>query len=183
MSRVEPIEIAGVQVREYTGFDDVRGGGSQTFDAENLRYAIGCEFEAGSVSSLYNRRGALRGFHVQRGEGREKYVACVLGEVFDVVVDLRSSSSTFGRWAGLVLSAKNKKALYVPRGVGHAMLGLSEESMVNIVSTATSASAGETGIDPFDPEICVQWPDVGGFLRSPRDVDFASLDEYRRSAV
>lgn len=179
MSRLEPMDIAGVIVREFDRYDDVRGSGVQLFDTASMSDLLGRKFEVGSATVLVNRRGVLRGFHLQQGSGREKYIACLVGEVFDAIVDLRPASSTFGDWAGLTLSGENQKALCLPAGVGHALLGISDESMVTILTTASSSSPGEIGVDPFDAEINVVWPEVGSFVRSPRDQAFSSLADLR----
>ena len=178
MNRVDPTEISGVVVGEYSRYGDVRGSGSQLFDSDALQSVLGRPFEVGAASILVNNRGALRGFHVEPSEGREKFVACLTGEVWDVVVDLRPGSATYGEWAATPLSESNRATIVVPRGVGHALLGISSTSTVSIFTDATSTSTAEIGVDPFDDEIGVQWPDVGHFIRSPRDVSFSSLAEF-----
>lgn len=179
MSRLAPSQIAGVVTHECGRYDDNRGTGLQLFDADQLRNVVSDDFFVGSISVLINYKGTLRGFHVEQGVGRAKYVTCVVGTVFDAIVDLRPASSTFGEWAGLELSADNHVGIYVPPGVGHALLGLSDESTVTILTTATSSGPMETGVDPFDEQIGVSWPEVGQFIRSPRDTAFASLKDLR----
>lgn len=109
----------------------------------------------------FSRRGAVRALHYQKGpRAQGKLVRCLAGEIFDVAVDLRRGSPTFGRHVGLALSAQNKRMLYIPPGFAHGLVGVSETSEVAYKCTAEYSPADERGIRWDDPALGIPWPDI-----------------------
>jgi dTDP-4-dehydrorhamnose 3,5-epimerase len=116
-----------------------------------------------------SERGVLRGLHYQLVQPQGKLVRAVRGEIFDVAVDLRRSSSTFGRWTGHLLSEDNKLMLWIPAGFGHGFLVLSPVAEVLYKATDLYAPQGERSVLWNDPEIGIEWPDAGTPILSPKD--------------
>lgn len=116
-----------------------------------------------------SERGVLRGLHYQLVQPQGKLVRAVRGEIFDVAVDLRRSSPTFGRWTGHLLSEDNKLMLWIPAGFGHGFLVLSLVAEVLYKATDFYAPQGERSVLWNDPEIGIEWPDAGTPILSPKD--------------
>ena len=124
-----------------------------------------------------SERGVLRGLHYQLVQPQGKLVRAVRGEIFDVAVDLRRSSSTFGRWTGHLLSEDNKLMLWIPAGFGHGFLVLSPVAEVLYKATDFYAPQGERSVLWNDPEIGIEWPDAGTPILSPKDAAGKPLPE------
>ena len=153
-------ELPGVVIVEPTVFGDARGYFMETFQKEEFAAAgIADEFVQDNQSS--STRGVLRGLHFQTEHTQGKLVRVVKGEVFDVAVDCRPGSATFGKWVGVVLSAENKKQFYVPKGFAHGFLVLSDEAEFCYKCTDYYAPSAEGGIPYNDPTVGIQWPDCG----------------------
>jgi dTDP-4-dehydrorhamnose 3,5-epimerase len=120
-------------------------------------------------------RGVLRGLHYQLVQPQGKLVRAVRGEIFDVAVDLRRSSSTFGLWTGHLLSEENKHMLWIPAGFGHGFLVLSPVAEVLYKTTDFYAPQGERTVMWNDTEIGIQWPNVGAPVLSVKDAAGKSL--------
>lgn len=109
----------------------------------------------------FSQRGAVRALHYQKDPmAQGKLVRCIAGEIFDVAVDLRRGSPTFGRWVGETLTAQNKKMLYIPPGFAHGLVGVSETSEVAYKCTAEYSPTHERGVRWDDPAIGIAWPDI-----------------------
>ncbi len=139
------------------------------------------EFVQDNQSS--SSRGVLRGLHWQVVPMvQSKLVRVVLGEIFDVAVDIRPASPTFGRWIGETLSAENKKVLYIPRGFAHGFLTLSDEAEVQYRVSNYYSPDQERGIAWNDPEIGIQWPDAGvKVIVSEKDKKNPPLNSLRKA--
>ena len=108
-----------------------------------------------SVSSA----GTLRGIHfAQLPPSQAKFVTCVHGAAFDVVVDLRAGSPTFGQWDAVLLDARDRRAVYLPEGLGHAFMALEDDTVVTYLCSTPHAPDREHGIHPLDPQIGIEWP-------------------------
>ena len=152
--------IEGLVVVEPTVFGDARGSFMEPYQKEEFAAAgITAEFVQDNQSS--STKGVLRGLHFQKQHPQGKLVRAVSGEVFDVAVDLRPNSATFGKWYGVVLSAENKRQFYVPEGFAHGFLVLSETAEFSYKCTDLYAPGDEGGVPFDDPDIGVEWPDVG----------------------
>jgi dTDP-4-dehydrorhamnose 3,5-epimerase len=156
---------------------DARGFFLETYHARKYREGgIDAVFVQDNQSR--SKRGTLRGLHAQVKSPQGKLVRAVSGEVFDVAVDIRPSSPTFGRWVGATLTAANAEQLWVPPGFGHGFCVLSEEADVEYKCSALYDPADEIAIQWNDPAIGVAWP-VEGPVLSGRDQAARPLAECR----
>ena len=149
--------IEGLHVIEPTVFNDERGYFMETYNSKDMQEAgIDRVFVQDNQSSSH--KGVLRGLHFQINYPQDKLVRVVSGEVFDVAVDLRTGSETYGKWFGVVLSAENKKQFYIPEGFAHGFLVLSDEAEFAYKCTDFYHPGDEGGMAWNDPEIGVEWP-------------------------
>jgi dTDP-4-dehydrorhamnose 3,5-epimerase len=165
--KVTATEIPGVVVIEPDVFRDPRGFFMETFHAGKFRSQGLPEIFVQDNQSR-SSRGVLRGLHYQLQHPQGKLVRVLNGEVFDVAVDIRRGSPFFGRWAGLVLSDKNMKQIYIPPGFAHGFCVLSEQADVVYKCTDLYAPGDEYGIAWNDPAIGIEWPQVD-YLLSDKD--------------
>lgn len=175
--RFVPSEIPDVLLIEPQVFGDSRGFFMETWHAAKFAAAgLDCNFVQDNHSKSV--QGTLRGLHYQIRKPQGKLVRVISGEVFDVAVDLRKSSPFFGRWVGEVLSAENKKMLWVPPGFGHGFYVLSPEAEFVYKCTELYAPEDERCIRWDDPELAVAWPLLGQTpLLSAKDLAGVSLAE------
>jgi dTDP-4-dehydrorhamnose 3,5-epimerase len=166
--KVLPAEIPGVLIIEPKVFGDERGFFLETFHAK--RYA-----DAGIpgpfVQDNYSRsvKGTLRGLHFQEPQPQGKLVQVVAGAVFDVAVDIRKGSPTFGKWVGVELSAESKRQLWIPPGFAHGFYVLSESADFQYKCTTLYAPEHDRGIAWNDPELAISWPLSGEPKLSAKD--------------
>ena len=150
-------DIEGLKVIEPTVFGDSRGYFMETYNYNDFKEAgIDVEFVQDNQSS--SRYGVLRGLHFQISYPQDKLVRVVNGEVFDVAVDLREGSKTFGKWYGVVLSAENKKQFFIPKGFAHGFLVLSENAEFTYKCSDFYHPNDEGGLIWNDKDINVEWP-------------------------
>jgi len=162
--------IQDVKIVQPQVFKDHRGFFLESFQKE--RYAAFIDPSLEFVQDNYSRstQGVLRGLHFQRSKPQGKLVRCVRGEVFDVAVDIRPDSPTYGQWIGAVLSEKNQRQLWCPPGLAHGFLALSEVADFEYKCTDYYDPADEGCLIYNDPAIGITWPTVDGeFLLSPKD--------------
>jgi dTDP-4-dehydrorhamnose 3,5-epimerase len=158
---VRPTAIPAVVVVEPKVFGDARGFFFESFNRKQLEAALGRPLEFVQDNHSLSARGVLRGIHYQQPRPQGKLVRVVRGEVFDVAVDLRRGSPTFGRWVGEQLSAANKRQLWVPEGFGHGFLVLSDEAEFLYKTTDYWSPEHERCIRWDDPELAIAWPATG----------------------
>lgn len=156
----ETTAIPGVVVIEPTVFGDDRGYFMETYHRETFA-AAGIEDEFVQDNQSRSTRGVLRGLHFQTRHTQGKLVRVTMGEVYDVAVDCRPGSETYGKWVGVTLSAENKKMLYIPQGFAHGFLVLSEVAEFCYKCTDLYDPTAEGGIPYDDATVNVQWPDCG----------------------
>ena len=163
-------EIEDLYVIEPTVFGDHRGYFMETYNQK--------EFEEASLDMIFvqdnesrSKKGVLRGLHFQKTKPQGKLVRVIEGEVFDVAVDLRRSSKTFGQWYGVLLTAENKKQFYVPEGFAHGFVVLSETATFVYKCTQLYDPTDEGGLMWNDPEIGINWqiPEGMEILLSDKD--------------
>ena len=173
---LKELEVKGVYVIEPRVFEDERGFFMETFSEGGFR-ALGVDFHVVQENHSHSRHGVLRGLHFQRGEAAQaKLVRVVRGVVFDVAVDLRASSPTFGKHVWVILSEYNHSMLYVPRGFAHGFQVLSESAdLVYLVDNPYNPGA-ELGVVWSDPEIGVHWP-IPNPIVSRKDSSLPTLRE------
>ena len=149
--------IRGLVVLTPQVFGDERGYFMETYNKKDFTEAgIGCDFVQDNQSS--SKKGVLRGLHFQIQYPQDKLVRVVRGEVYDVAVDLRRGSETFGKWFGVLLSAENKKQFFIPKDFAHGFLVLSEEAEFCYKVTDFYHPNDEGGLMWNDPAIGVEWP-------------------------
>jgi dTDP-4-dehydrorhamnose 3,5-epimerase len=167
--KVASTAVPGVLVIEPVVHRDPRGFFLETWRAE--RYAeAGLPVDFVQDNHSRSGRGTLRGLHYQVEDVQGKLVRCAMGEVFDVAVDLRRGSPTYGRWAGVTLSDREHRQLWIPPGCAHGFYVLSETADVVYKCTTAYAPAHERVIRWDDPELAIAWPLQGGApVVSPRD--------------
>ena len=172
--------IQGLYVIEPAVFGDERGYFMETYNYNDFAEAgIYCKFVQDNQSSSI--KGVLRGLHYQINHPQDKLVRVVNGEVFDVAVDLRKDSPTFGKWYGEILSAENKKQFFIPKNFAHGFLVLSETAEFFYKVTDFYHPNDEGGIRWDDPDIGIDWPlkGIDEVILSDKDKVQQSFKEYR----
>ena len=154
---VTPCDIEGLYVIEPTVFKDERGYFVETYNQNDMKEA-GLDMVFVQDNQSMSTRGVLRGLHFQKQFPQGKLVRVVRGKVFDVAVDLRSDSKTYGKGFGVELSAENMKQFYIPEGFAHGFLVLSDEAEFCYKCTDFYHPGDEGGLAWNDPEIGVEWP-------------------------
>lgn len=174
--------IDGVVIVEPTLFGDNRGYFMETYNQGEFNDA-GLNMNFVQDNESRSKKGVLRGLHFQKKNPQGKLVRVIDGEVFDVAVDLRQGSPTYGKWEGVVLSSEKKNQFYIPEGFAHGFIVLSESASFVYKCTRLYDAFDEGGLFWNDPEIGIKWPIENGFLpilsekdaRNPflKDLDFA----------
>ena len=149
--------ISGLMVIEPAVYGDERGYFMETYNYNDFK-AAGLDMEFVQDNQSMSARGVLRGLHYQINYPQDKLVRVISGEVFDVAVDLREGSETFGKWFGVRLSAENKKQLFIPKNFAHGFLVLSESAEFCYKVTDFYHPDDEGGIRYDDPDIGIDWP-------------------------
>jgi dTDP-4-dehydrorhamnose 3,5-epimerase len=167
--KVIPTAIPDVLIIEPKVFGDERGFFFESFNQANFETAINRQVNFVQDNHSRSAKNVLRGLHYQIQQPQGKLVRVVQGEVFDVAVDIRKSSPTFGKWVGEVLSADNKKQLWVPEGFAHGFVVLSETAEFLYKTTDYYAPEFERSIIWNDPAIGIQWPIKGEPALSAKD--------------
>lgn len=161
--------IPDVLILEPTIFGDDRGFFMETFNQKRWEELTGLQTIFVQDNHSHSVKRVLRGLHYQIQQSQGKLVRVVQGEAFDVVVDLRNSSATFGKWVGCNLSAENKRQLWVPEGFAHAFLVLTETVDFLYKTTDYYAPEYEQCIRWDDPDLAIEWPIASGILLSQKD--------------
>jgi dTDP-4-dehydrorhamnose 3,5-epimerase len=164
-----PLKISDVILFEPKVFGDERGFFMESFNQQVFEQAIGSATNFVQDNHSKSSKKVLRGLHYQIKNPQGKLVRVTQGEVFDVAVDIRKNSSTFGQWVGEILSAENKKQLWVPEGFAHGFLTLSDTAEFLYKTTDYYSPEFERCIRWDDPEINISWPIKGAPLVSEKD--------------
>lgn len=175
-------EIEGLYVIEPEVRVDERGYFIETYNYRDMKEK-GLDKVFVQDNQSKSSKGVLRGLHFQIEHPQGKLVRVIKGRVFDVAVDLRRGSATYGKWHGVELSEENKKQFYVPEGFAHGFLVLSDEAEFCYKCTDFYHPGDEGGIAWNDPEIGVEWPIEEGMqiILSERDKNWKGLSELRRA--
>jgi dTDP-4-dehydrorhamnose 3,5-epimerase len=174
---VKQTEIAGVMIVEPDVFVDSRGFFLESWNARSFENAVGCDVKFVQDNHSRSSRGVLRGLHYQIRQPQGKLVRVVSGCVFDVAVDLRRSSPTFGRWVGVELSADNHRQLWIPPGLAHGYFVLSETADFLYKATDYYAPEHERCVIWNDPDIAIAWPNDIAPILSAKDLKGLPLRE------
>ena len=156
--QVTPTAIPDVLILEPKVFGDNRGWFTESFNANDFTKATGLDVNFVQDNHSFSRQWTLRGMHYQLKHTQGKLVRVTAGSVFDVVVDLRKDSATFGQWAGAELSAENHKQLWVPPGFAHGFLVLSETAEFLYKTTDYYDPESEACLSWCDPTVNIDWP-------------------------
>ena len=154
---VETCEIEGLKIITPTVFGDERGYFMETYNYNDYK-AAGIDMEFVQDNQSASKKGVLRGLHFQINYPQDKLVRVVSGEVFDVAVDLREGSPTYGQWHGVLLSAEKKKQFFIPKNFAHGFLVLSDYAEFAYKCTDFYHPNDEGGLAWNDPDIGVAWP-------------------------
>lgn len=195
-------ELAVVGAIEVTPkqFGDDRGVFLEWYRFDRLAEAVGHPLDLRQGNTSVSRRGSLRGIHyADSPPGQAKYVTAVRGAVIDYIVDLRVGSPTFGAWDSVVLDDVDRRAVYLPEGLGHAFVALTHDATVTYLVSGVYSPAAEHGLTPFDDDIALALPtDIGELILSEKDreaptlqasldagtlPDFAALEARRRARI
>lgn len=170
--------IPDVLIFEPKVFGDERGYFFESFNQKIFEEAVGRKVEFVQDNHSQSQKGVLRGLHYQlEPYAQGKLVRCAEGEVFDVAVDIRKSSPTFGKWVGVLLSAENKRQLWIPEGFAHGFLTLSDKAQFLYKASNFYAPQAERSILWNDSEINIQWPDHDNLQLSAKDMKGKLLTE------
>ncbi len=171
-------KIKGVFIIDVKTYGDNRGYFMETYKESDFKEAgLAYTFVQDNQSS--SRKGVLRGLHFQKTYPQAKLVRVLKGEVFDVAVDLRKGSRTYGQWVGVLLSGENRRQLMIPRGFAHGFMVVSDYAEFAYKCDELYHPEDEGGIMWNDPEIGVEWPDVGEIILSEKDKKHPNLKESK----
>ena len=179
MMKIYLTELKGVVVIEPEVFSDARGYFLETYNARAFAEAGILDLFVQDNQSM-SKRGVLRGLHYQREKAQGKLVRVLAGEIFDVVVDLRPDSSTFRKWSGFNLSAREQKMVWIPKGFAHGFYTLSETAQVSYKVTEFYAPGDEQVLLWSDPILAIRWPLQGEPILSEKDKKGHFLPEFSK---
>lgn len=166
--RTTKTAIPDVRILEPKVFGDGRGFFYESYNKKNLE-ELGIEGEFVQDNHSHSARNVLRGLHCQIKQPQGKLIRVVMGKIFDVAVDIRGQSKTFGKWVGVELSAENKRILWIPPGFSHGFVVLSDCAECLYKATAYYAPEHERNILWNDPDLAIDWPITGQPILSDKD--------------
>jgi dTDP-4-dehydrorhamnose 3,5-epimerase len=174
---IRPLDVPGAWLCTPTQYADDRGAFLEWFRDDELAEVTGRRFPTAQANLSVSHRGVLRGMHVADvPPGQAKVVACPVGAVLDVVLDVRVGSPTFGAFASVVLDDADRRVLVVAEGLAHGFCSLRDDTVVNYLVSSTYNPAAEHTLDALDAALGLPWPDdIGDLIRSPRDAEAVSL--------
>ena len=179
--KFQEIDLKGAFLIEPFFASDNRGGFVKDYNIETFK-ANGISHELKEVFYTISKRGVIRATHFQLDKQQPKLVRCISGHVYDVIVDLRLNSPTFGEWRGFDLSGKNMKSILIPAFFGHGYL-VFEDSIVSYKCAEVFYGEGDSGIMYNDPDLAIEWPfdSIGGeqnLIISEKDLNLMSFKDY-----
>lgn len=171
-------KIKDVYIVDVKTYGDNRGYFMETYKEKDFK-AAGLDYKFVQDNQSSSRKGVLRGLHFQKTHPQAKLVRVLNGEVFDVAVDLRKGSSTYGKWVGVLLSGENHRQLVIPRGFAHGFVVVSDYAEFAYKCDDFYHPEDEGGILWSDPDVGVEWPDVGEIILSEKDKKNPTLKESK----
>lgn len=163
--KIEKLGIEGLWLGRSPILTDNRGNFREWFKSAEISEITGKEFNVEQSNTSTSRRGVIRGIHyslAQKGQG--KWITCLSGSIWDVVVDIRPSSPTYKKWVGLELSANEGTSILISEGLGHAFLSLEDNSVISYLLTTPYSPSEEFEINPLDPELGISWPGASNIM-------------------
>lgn len=170
--------IKGVYIIDVKTYGDNRGYFMETYKEEDF-IAAGLNYKFVQDNQSSSRKGVLRGLHFQKTFPQAKLVRVLKGEVFDIAVDLRKGSGTYGQWVGVLLSEENHRQFMIPRGFAHGFVVVSDTAEFAYKCDEKYHPEDEGGLIWNDPDIAVEWPDVGEIILSEKDKKNPTLAECK----
>ena len=172
-------KIGGLKIVVPFYTEDNRGFFMKAYERQMFR-EVGIDTDIAETFESYSKHGVIRGLHFQTGENAQsKLVRVLSGEVYDVCVDLRHGSKTFGQWVGEYLSEDNHKAFFIPKGFAHGFVVTSENALMSYTCSGSYNQGGESGIYYKDPDINIEWPLDGiTIIQSEKDAKLPSFKEF-----
>lgn len=153
------LAIEGAWIAQSAVHGDERGLFREWFKADEIRHTTGREFDVSQSSLSLSQRGVLRGIHYSLApQGQAKWLTCVSGAIWDVIVDIRPASPTFKKWVGVELTSNGGQAILISEDLGHGFISLEDNSVVSYHLTSPYSPTEEFEIDPLDPELAIAWP-------------------------
>ena len=178
------LAIPGAWEISYDLHPDSRGQFFEWFTPRVIESVIGHRFEVAQANCSVSTAGVLRGLHfAQLPPSQAKFVTCVRGAVFDVVVDIRVGSPTYGHWDAGQLDDRDRRTVYISEGLAHGFLALEDNSTVMYLCSAPYAPAREHTINPLDPQLAIDWPAVDPLVLSDRDEHAPTLEQVRAAGL
>jgi dTDP-4-dehydrorhamnose 3,5-epimerase len=174
----EETKIKGVYIIDVKTYGDDRGYFMETYKESDFASA-GLNYRFVQDNQSSSKKGVLRGLHFQKEHPQAKLVRVLSGEVFDVAVDLRKDSETYGQWVGVLLSAENHRQFMIPRGFAHGFVVVSDYAEFAYKCDELYHPEDEGGIAWNDPDVAIKWPDVGEVILSEKDKKNPTLAECR----
>ena len=186
----QPMGIQGAFVFKPVRHEDSRGHFQESFRLSSLDKELGLDFEVKQVNQSTSAQGVIRGIHfADNPPGQAKYLNCLKGAIWDVVVDLRTGSPTFGKWEGIEISADNGKSVLIAEGLGHGFLSLEAGSVVSYMCSEEYNPRTERQIHPLDKDLAIAFSDFGSkfgvtkFLLSEQDKAAQGFKEALESGL
>ena len=178
----EKMDIEGAYIINSFFSEDNRGSFVKSFE-KNIYEQNGIIFNCTEDFISHSTKNVIRGMHFQLYHPQTKLVGVISGKVYDVIVDLRENSKTFGKWRGVYLSAENRTSLLIPKGCAHGFISLSDDSIVSYKCDGKYNKETDTGILYNDPEINVDWPinDINLAVLGSRDKQLMSFSDFKKS--
>jgi dTDP-4-dehydrorhamnose 3,5-epimerase len=174
--RVIPTDLPEVVILEPRLFEDERGFFMESHNRRGFAELMGRDLEFVQDNHSRSVRGVLRGLHYQLPPAAQgKLVRAIVGEIYDVAVDIRRSSPNYGKWTGVYLSAQNKRQLWIPEGFAHGFLTISDVAEVLYKASDYYAPQWERAIAWNDPDLAICWPETGGPLLAAKDAAAPAL--------
>jgi dTDP-4-dehydrorhamnose 3,5-epimerase len=169
------LKIQGSWLFTPKKFDDERGSFHESFKLSTISEVMGRGFEVKQANQSLSKAGVIRGIHwADVPPGQAKYISCVRGAIWDVVVDLRVGSETFGRWDAAELSAENNQSVLIEEGLGHAFLSLVDDTVVSYLCSEPFNPSAEHGVNPLDEKLAIPFHtkfESRDFIISPKDLE------------
>jgi dTDP-4-dehydrorhamnose 3,5-epimerase len=176
-----PLEIEGAWLAESPVWEDERGNFREWFKSSSIKSLTGLDFNIAQANVSKSIRNIVRGIHYSLAEGGQaKWITCVAGSIKDVIVDIRISSPTYGKYVSVDLLAGDGRAVFVGAGLGHGFVSIADESTVVYLMTTQYSPIEEFEINPFDPTIGIDWGTNNKELKvSNKDATAPYLNERR----
>ncbi len=180
----DKLDIEGAYIINSFFSEDNRGSFINSFE-RNLFAKNGIEFNCSETFISSSGKNVIRGMHFQLYHPQVKLVGVLCGKVYDVIVDLRQESKTFGQWRGYYLSSENRMSLLIPRGCAHGFISLSDNSLVSYQCAGEYDKETDTGIIYNDPEIGIEWPvnDLNSVTLGARDRQLMSFHDFKENCM